>query len=122
MNGLIIKQEFLDRILSGRKDWELRGSNSRIRGPIALIESGSGLVVGRATLIDVIGPLSLRTLKSKARHLGCNANEVSRSYSKTFAWVLKGASRLPRPVAYQHPQGAVIWVKLNYAVTRKMKR
>jgi hypothetical protein len=104
MRGLIIKQEFLDLILSGRKDWELRGNCARIRGPIALIESGSGLVVGRCSLIDVLGPLSLKQLKGNANHLGCEPSDVSIYYEKTYAWVLSGAKRLARPVRYKHPQ------------------
>jgi len=121
MRGLVIKRQFVDLILSGRKDWELRGSRSRIRGVIGLIESGSGLVVGHATLADVVGPLSLAELKASARHLGCRSNEISLYYAKTFAWVLTDAKRLARPVEYRHPQGAVIWVKLSRAVASKIK-
>jgi hypothetical protein len=121
VRGLIIQREFLDLILSGRKDWELRGSRSRIRGEIALIESGSGLVVGRATLTDALGPLSIRTLRENAKHLGRRPAEISKHYAKTFAWVLAGAKRLKRPVKYRHPQGAVIWVKLSRSVAGKMR-
>lgn len=121
MRGLIIKQEFLDRILAGRKDWELRGSRTQLRGSIALIESGSGTVVGLCTLADVIGPLSLAELKKNARHVGCKPNEISLYYKHTFAWVLRDAKRLVRAVPYRHPQGAIIWVKLTKAVAESVK-
>jgi hypothetical protein len=121
MRGLIIKQEFLDLILCGRKDWELRGSPTNVAGAIALIQAGSGTIVGRADLDSVFGPLSLGDLKANASHLGCRPAEVSKYYPKTYAWVLKNAKRLKRPIPYRHPQGAVIWVKLNRAVATKLK-
>ena len=119
MRGLIIGQEPLDRILSGQKVWELRGSRTKIRGPIALIESGSGTVVGRCILADVIGPLSVAELKWNARRLGQKPGEISRYYDRTFAWVLRDVRRLARPIPYRHPRGAVIWVKLPPLVEEK---
>jgi hypothetical protein len=121
MHGLIIQPEFLALILSGRKDWELRGRLTHIRGKIGLIESGSGLVVGRAILSDALGPLSLRTLRANSRHLGYKPKQVIKPYSKTFAWVLSDAKRLVRPVKYRHPQGAIIWVRLSSSVSRKVR-
>ena len=121
MRGLIIQREFLDLILSGRKDWELRGTGSSIREKIALIESGSGSVVGRAILSDALGPLTLGELRANARHLGCKRSEVVKPYAKTFAWVLTRAKRLARPVKYRHPQGAIIWVNLSPAVSRRVR-
>ena len=41
MDALIIRQPWLGLILSGKKTWEIRGSRTNKRGPIALIESGS---------------------------------------------------------------------------------
>jgi hypothetical protein len=42
MKGLIVKSPWIELILEGKKTWEIRGSNTKIRGPIALIKSGSG--------------------------------------------------------------------------------
>jgi hypothetical protein len=121
MHGLIIKQEPLDLILSGQKDWELRGSRTNIDGTIALIQSGSGTIVGRAELDGVLGPLSLGELRANAKHLGYTPAEIFKYYPKTYAWVLKNAKRLKRPISYRHPQGAVIWVKLSRAVAAQLK-
>lgn len=38
LHGLIIRQPWLDRILDGQKTWEIRGTNTQIRGPIGLIQ------------------------------------------------------------------------------------
>ncbi|WP_408011588.1 ASCH domain-containing protein [Pseudalkalibacillus sp. A8] len=39
-------------MLDGRKTWEIRGTNPIIRGKIALIKSGTGMIFGTADLID----------------------------------------------------------------------
>ena len=69
MKALLIKKKWLDLILSGEKTWELRGSNTARRGEIALIESGTGTIVGTCVVEGAEGPLSLSKLKrSKAMH------------------------------------------------------
>lgn len=52
MKGLVIKQPWIDYILSGNKIWEIRSTNTNIRGKIELIQSGSGLVVGSCEIVD----------------------------------------------------------------------
>lgn len=41
--GLIILPEPLRKILNGSKTWEIRSRATAVRGPVALIESGSGM-------------------------------------------------------------------------------
>lgn len=117
MKGLMVREEWLNKILSGEKIWEIRGKNIQVRGRIALIQSGSGLVVGKCELADVVGPLSLREFRKNA-HLAGVEPEIIRGmpYDKTYAWVLKNAQRLSKPVPYTHPYGAVIWVNLDFEV------
>src|SRR5437867_1448428 len=120
MKGLIVKQPWIDKILSGAKVWELRGSATKIRGPIALIEGGTGTVVGRCEIVDVKGPLSLSELsEATSRHqVPDRLLRTGLRYPKTYAWVLARARRLQRPVPYRHPSGAVIWVNLQPDVVK----
>jgi hypothetical protein len=118
MHGLVIRSGPLRRILEGGKSWELRGSRTTRRGPIALIESRSGTVVGVCELVDCVGPLSAAELAANADKLGGALGALP--YRRTFAWVLRGPRRLAEPVRYAHPPGAVIWVKLSEAVTRRV--
>jgi hypothetical protein len=118
-HGLVIRKEPLDKILSGTKTWEVRGTRSTRRGPIALIESKSGLVVGIAELTDVVGPLSLAELKRASRKTGFRPSRLP--YDTTYAWVLENARPLTLPVPYRHPSGAVIWVMLDSRVRRRLR-
>jgi hypothetical protein len=73
-------------ILAGKKTWEIRGRITHFRGRIALIRAGSGFVVGTCELVNVVGPLTLRDLRKKARKLGRHKSEVkSLPYGTTYA-------------------------------------
>lgn len=63
MKGLISKSPHIENILFGKKIWEIRDSNTKIIGEIALIKSSSGTVVGKCELIDVIGPMGVDDLE-----------------------------------------------------------
>jgi ASCH domain len=120
MKALLIKQPWIDKILRGKKQWELHGSRTKVRGLIALIQSGTGTVVGTCELMGVKGPLSLAELRrSTARH---RVPLKRLPYPRTYAWVLRGARRLPKSVRYDHPSGAVIWVNLSSRVATAIRR
>jgi hypothetical protein len=118
--GLVIRKEPLDKILAGKKTWEIRGKATSLRGRIALIASKSGHVVGTCEVVDVVGPLTLAQFQRNARRAGFQPGRLP--YAKTFAWVLRDARRLPEPIRYHHPPGAVIWVRLEASVMRRLWR
>lgn len=117
-HGLIIQKEPLDKILARRKTWEMRGSSTTRRGAIALIESGTGCVVGTCELVDVVGPLTLAELRRNAAKAGFRASGLY--YERTHAWVIRNARRLPKPIPYRHRRGVVIWVRLTSGVSRAL--
>jgi hypothetical protein len=117
-HGLLIKEYWLDKILAGTKTWEIRSRATARRGPIALIQSKSGQVVGTCEVVDVVGPLTAAELNRNHRRAGFRTDRL---HGPTYAWVLRGARRLPKPVRYRHPQGAVIWVKLDRGVVRALR-
>ncbi len=122
MKGLIIKEPWIDLILSGEKVWEVRGTDTKIRGTIALIKSGSGTVVGLCDLKDVIGPLSLNKLRRSQPFHAIPSNMIKNKlpYPNTYAWVLDNTICLRKPVSYRHPRGAVIWVNLPNTVVKQI--
>lgn len=110
MNALIIKKQWLDEIFSGKKIWEIRGSNTKIRGKIGLIQSGSGLIVGECELIDCFEIDDVLYKNSYKFHAIQNTEIMP--YKKTYAWVLSNPIKYKTPIKYKHPNGAIIWVKL----------
>ena len=112
MKGLIVKQPWIDGILDGRKVWEIRGSRTTIRGPIALIQSGSGLVMGVVDLVDCLALTPEDYWSATALHRIPDPAQQPLPYRQIYAWVLEHPKRFATPHPYQHPPGAVIWVNL----------
>jgi hypothetical protein len=123
MRALIIRSEPLELILSGKKRWEIRSAKTQIRERIALIRSGSGLVVGTCDLIGVKGPLTLTQIRWNVRKIGINPNEVGSRppYRHTYAWLLANPKRFRKPITYRHPAGARIWVRLPDEISKKIQ-
>lgn len=113
-SALLIKSRWIAAILSGEKVWELRGCRTARRGCIGLIECGSGLIVGTCDLIDVVGPLTPEDLRTNHRlhRVPSSMLGAQITYRRIFAWVVANARRVSPAVQYEHPQGAVIWVRL----------
>jgi hypothetical protein len=122
MRALLIRRPWVDKILDGKKTWEIRGSRTNIEGQVGLIASGSGTVIGVFDVVRCEGPLTAAEFKRNAKKAGMRPSEAKLGYYRqTFAWVLKSPRRLDKPVPYEHPSGAVIWVLLNPAVEKKVK-
>jgi hypothetical protein len=85
VKALLVRQPWIDKILARRKTWELRGSATSIRGLIALIESGTGLVVGACDVVDVVGPLTLADLRRNVRKHGVSTGFQKLPYARTYA-------------------------------------
>ncbi|WP_017154560.1 ASCH domain-containing protein [Bacillus bingmayongensis] len=112
MKGLIIKSPYIEKILQGEKTWEIRGTNTNIRGRIALIKSGSGTVLGTVELV-ASRKLTLHEYQT-SEEFHCISREdcFNPRYKNIYAWVLRNPVTFSAPRPYKHPQGAVIWVNL----------
>ena len=108
--GLVIKSPHIDNILSGHKIWEMRSRRTNMRGKIGLIKSGSGLIVGTAEIVDCLDALDFgERMNTQKNHHVYNLYDLEKW---KYPWVLRNAQKLPEPIPYDHPQGAVIWVNL----------
>jgi len=123
MRALLIQPPFIDKILDGTKTWEMRGSRTTIRETVALVRSGSGIVVGVCDLVDCIGPLTASEYHKNAAKAGIHPSEARVGwYRNTYAWVVERPRTLKKPVPYTHPAGAIIWVTLYPGVERAIRR
>ena len=108
MSGLIIQEPWIDLILEGKKDWEIRGRKTKKREKIKLIKKGSGLIVGEADLVDC-ECLTIKELKKEHNHH--QIDDLSKfNYKNYYAWKLKNITKYKKAKHYNHPRGAVVWV------------
>lgn len=114
-SGLIIRPEPLEKILSGRKTWEMRSDPIHKRETIALIQKGSKAIYGVADIIDSIGPLSREAMiANETKHRIDPSRLDSPEVAKyRYAWVLANVRRLKHPVPYLHKPGQVKFVGLD---------
>lgn len=108
--ALIIRKPHINNLLNGTKVWEMRSTKTSIRGRIGLIEAGSGLIVGEANLVDCLPALEdeIEAAFNLDKH---QVRDLSLLKKWKFPWVIEGANRYDDPIPYDHPRGAVIWVK-----------
>ncbi|MGN8115376.1 ASCH domain-containing protein [Labrys sp. 22185] len=120
----MIREPWISQILMGRKTWELRGTPTKIRGRLALIRSGSGLIIGECQLDDCVGPVGFDTLIATGALSSHERDDIEREghapyvavdgvTSKTFAWIVSRPILYSQPVAYNHPSGAITFVDLT---------
>jgi predicted kinase len=123
MRALLIRSPHIEKILDGKKIWEIRGSRTDVREQVGLVRSGSGTIIGVCDVVDCIPILTDEQSRRNARKAGSKPSEVSLGYYKnTFAWVLANPQYLKAPVPYKHPTGAIIWVKLDAQVEKAVRR
>ena len=115
ISGLIIRPEPLEKILDGRKMWEMRSDGKAKREIVALIEKGGKRILGVARIVDVRGPLSEQTMRDTFSMHGIDSSRLlDPSVQKLrFAWVLADIKRFDSPVPFEPRSGPVRFVTLN---------
>jgi hypothetical protein len=124
MRGLLIREPWISKILAGIKTLEMRPMATRIRGEVALIRGGSGLVVGTANLIDSLPPLKPDNYMGYVDRHSVPPEMLSEVITRRWfhPWVLADVHRLATPVPYKHGSGPVTFVILDASVSDAIRR
>jgi hypothetical protein len=110
MKALIIQKQWLDMILDGSKTWEMRSRPTKVRGRILLIEAGSGHIVGECVLENSLTRPLIRPELFEHKH---RVADISLLKNWCYAWSISNAKRYDKPIPYNHPKGAVVWVNID---------
>ena len=113
MNGLIIKKKWLALIISGKKTIEIRGSDTKKQNEtIYLLESGTHRVVATAVISSTYHISCSDWSEEREKHcVDISYADLKKRYKTPYAWVLTDVEPIEDIWFYDHPQGAVIWVK-----------
>lgn len=115
--GLIVKDPFATMIVKGEKTWEVRTKHTKLRARIGIVKSGSKTVIGEVSLLDCIELTEHMLHTCFPLHKIQDINQVFKHTGNTdvqyYAWVLEKACQYDRPQPYQHPRGAITWVRLK---------
>ena len=116
--GLFVKQPWADLLLSGEKTWEIRGFNTKYRGPLFIIPSGTGQAYGIVNLIDT-KPLTLENFSQYQDFHQVKHNNIS--YKNIWAWVMSTPKLFNDPIEIDLKKGAVIFLNLENQKLKTMK-
>ncbi|WP_217358039.1 hypothetical protein [Alteromonas pelagimontana] len=122
--GLVIDEPYISQIFTGEKTWEMRGTRTGKRQVIGLIKKGTKHIFGTAELFACEGPLSYEQLLSATDKHGISKAKVEAGLLDkwNYAWKLRNIEEFDSPIPYEHPNGAVTWVKLDGAVKERSER
>ena len=114
--ALLLKKEWLNKILSNGKIWEIRGSNTRIRGKIFLAFKNH--IYGEAIINQSIetNKEELETLENKQKHQ-INESALYEKYKKIYRWVLSNVKKYVNPIQFTRKKGQVVWCVIDDEIT-----
>jgi hypothetical protein len=113
-SGIILKSEWLEMVLSGRKTWELRAMKTNKRERVALAQSGTSLLLGD---VEITGCVELDDVLVRAnieKH-GVPLHRLAEYVSddkNIFAWEIARPRRYKEPIPYTRARGQMTWIDL----------
>jgi hypothetical protein len=122
--GLVIDGHWVSLILAGRKTWEMRSQVTNVRGKIGLIRKGTGQVSGVVDIVDCGAPMSMEEMLDNMERHQIPESLVRSGEVRSWCipWILERAVAFPDPVPYDHPSGAVKWVKFEESVSDQIEQ
>lgn len=112
MDILILKEKYGSQILAGNKSWELRNNNTKKRGRIFIAYSKTSEIFGEIEIYDTVKLTKEIFDNNRDKHLSESSwDTLSAKYKNPYAWLLKNPLIYDVPIPYNHPKGAIIWVK-----------
>ena len=111
--ALILKPQWAALLLSEAdpKTWEIRGSNTKVRGRVGILPSGTSALDGEAELIGSV-PLTKEMWEANMdKHKTQSWEQVAGRYKRPHVWVFTNGKKYNSPVVIQRKNGQVIWAK-----------
>jgi phosphopentomutase len=112
MTGLIIKQEWLDKIINNNKTWEIRNNaTENINKEIYLLESNTQKIKAIAKINKCI-PLNIKLWEEgKNNHqVDISFDTLLKIYKNPYAWVLQIIKVIDFDTYYNTKKGCIIWM------------
>lgn len=107
--AFIIKPEWGERLLGGKKTMELRGSGTKKRGWVGLIYDSA--IQGEVEIVDSVR-LDAKSFAEGGHCFPGTWEELRGTYAHPHGWVIRGTRRYETPRPYVKKRGQVIWVTL----------
>ena len=111
MRALIIKEPWASLVVSGKKTMELRSrKTTKVGQEIYIAKAGTKTLIGRVTIEKCVQLTVADYINLQGKHLARELYKNSFNNKKIYGWYLKDAVQFDKPIPYNHPQGAQMWV------------
>lgn len=112
MKGLIIKEEWIDKILYNNKTLEIRNNSTTIiNKEIYLLESGTQKIKAIAKIKKCI-PLNKTIWEEEKNNHQVNISfeALLNIYKNPYAWQIEIIKIIDIELFYEHKKGCIIWI------------
>ncbi|UKA04672.1 ASCH domain-containing protein [Photobacterium damselae] len=111
--AIIIDYPWVDYFFDKNKTWEMRTTQAKYRGKIAIIAKGTGTIVGVAEFNDSLPRMTIKELINNFDKHRVDYIKYPELEKWCFPWVIENAKRVkPIPYDTKSKRGAVIWVNI----------
>lgn len=115
ISALIIRDPWITMIFDQEnpKDWEIRGCSTSKRGRVLLAKGGTKTIIGEVEIVNCIELDVVDFIYHENHHKIPKEKHGNKlPYERTYAWIFKNAIMYKKPIPYNHPAGAIIWINL----------
>lgn len=112
MKGLIIKEEWIDKILYNNKTLEIRNCDTKnINMDIYILESNTQKIRAIAKIKKTIKLNKKIWEEEKNNHqVDITFDKLLTKYKTPYAWEIKIVKIIDKELYYEHKNGCIIWV------------
>ena len=107
-------------IMSGKKTAEVRATNTKKRGRVAIISSQTNEILGTVEIYDVKLVKTEEEWNALKPRTKVNKRLKDLFYDNVYVWLLRNATPFAKPIpCANRKRGQVIWVKDAYEDTER---
>ena len=108
---LVIRDPYASMVVKGIKIWEIRAQPCRMRKRVCI--GCGGKIIGEATIVDC-RPMTGAMYKQVNMHRVQNFDMIQswKEGTQLWAWVFTNPRKYTTAIPYDHPRGAINWVKI----------
>ncbi len=108
--ALIVQPPYAAMEVDSIKLIECRATNTTIRETVGIIQAGTGLIIGEVTIYDSFKFTESQKKEFQRFH---KVEDLKLLDKWCYGWALSNAIRYKKPIKYNHPPGAQLWVRLD---------
>ena len=112
MSALLMKSDMADKVVAGELEGEIRKMkcSSKVGTTVYIAKCGTKTLIGTVK-VEACKELSYDEAKVHPWSSMCRAFDTKNTKPR-YEWLFSNPVKFDKPISYEHPRGAQIWVNL----------